>query len=75
MRALGIDLGTKSMGLAITDNDKIIVSPLRNCKFKTYDENQYIATLKEIIKINKYEDKIDLIVLGAPIQLNGSSSP
>ena len=51
MRALGLDLGTKSLGIAITDNKKTIVNGLENYFYSNCDLNLCIAKIKEIFHL------------------------
>jgi putative Holliday junction resolvase len=71
MRALGLDIGTKSLGVAITDENKSIVSPIANLKFSAFVTNQYLEAIKNIIL--KY-GKFDTIVVGYPLKLNSLHS-
>ena len=48
MRYLGLDLGTRTLGVAITDNAHIIASPLKVIRFK---EGEYEVALKELSEI------------------------
>ncbi len=66
MRYLGIDLGTKTVGLAISDAKGIIASPLKLIKFQQIEE--VIPQLTEIIK----EYSIAEIVLGFPKNMDNS---
>ena len=72
MRALGLDLGTKSLGIAITDNKKTIVNGLENYFYSNCDLNLCIAKIKEIFHFYNYE--IDTIVLGYPLYKSGDKS-
>ena len=72
MRALGLDLGTKSLGIAITDNKKMIVNGLENYFYPHCDLNLCIMKIKEIFHLYNYE--IDTIVLGYPLYESGSKS-
>ena len=72
MRALGLDLGTKSLGIAITDNKKTIVNGLENYFYSNCDLNLCIAKIKEIFHLYNYE--IDTIVLGYPLYKSGDKS-
>lgn len=68
MRYLGLDLGTKTLGISITDKTNTIVSPLKVIRFKSED---YEAIIKEVKKIiNDYS--ISLVVLGLPKNMDGS---
>jgi putative Holliday junction resolvase len=65
---LGIDYGTKKIGLALSDRSWLIASP-----FKVIPNNKFTNVAIEIFKIVD-EEKIDLIVIGLPINLDGSTS-
>ena len=66
MRYLGLDLGTKTLGLAITDRLGTIASP-----YKVLRYNDINILVSELIDIINYE-KIDELVLGLPKNMNGS---
>ena len=66
MRYLGLDLGTKTLGLAISDRLGTIASPYKVLRYT----NEYIL-IEELIKIIK-EEKVDELVLGLPKNMNGS---
>ena len=68
MRYLGLDLGTRSLGLSISDETKTIASTLKTIK---YNENDYDYLLEEISKIIS-EFKISKFVLGLPKNMNNS---
>lgn len=70
MRVLGIDLGTKTMGIAISDPLRVIANGIGNI---AHNEN-YDLCINEIIKlINQYKD-IDTILIGNPIRMDGRES-
>ncbi|MFV8401144.1 Holliday junction resolvase RuvX [Mycoplasma sp. 005V] len=72
MRKLGLDLGTKSCGFAITDESEIIASGLENFMFA---ENDFEAALNRVeFYLNQYKNKIDGIVLGYPLKISGDKS-
>ncbi len=64
MKVLGIDYGTKKIGLAISDDTNIIAMPLNviDCNENVFEK------IKDIIKNNKVEK----IVVGLPITLSGN---
>ena len=62
MRYLGLDLGTTSLGVAISDKTNTLVSPLTLIKFKKEDYNDALNKLMEIIK----DKNISKVVLGLP---------
>ena len=68
MRYLGLDLGTKTLGVSITDKSNTLVSPLKVIKFNFED---YDYALKELMNIiNDYE--IEKVILGLPKNMDGS---
>ena len=68
MTYLGLDLGTKTLGVAISDPSKIIASSLTTIRF---EENDYKSAIKELKNIiSDYE--IELIVIGLPKNMNNS---
>ena len=67
-RLMGIDPGKKRVGIAISDENKIIATP-----YTTLIKNKYSEFLKEIIKIFN-ENQIKGIVVGNPINMDGSPS-
>ena len=68
MRYLGLDLWTKTLGLAKSDAMGNIASSYKLLKFENEDYNSLIEPLKEII-IN---EKIDKLVLGLPKNMDNS---
>ena len=67
MRYLGLDLGTKTLGVAITDKNKILASMLKVIRFKEED----YESLNEVLDIiNEYD--IEKIALGLPKNMNNS---
>lgn len=68
MRYLGLDLGTRTLGVAISDTSHIIASPLTVIRFP---EGQYEIALEELKKILD-EYQISKIALGLPKNMNGS---
>lgn len=73
MRALGIDLGTKTMGIAITDSNKKIASGLENFEYAKNDLNACLNRIKKVF--NHHNNDIDVIVIGYPIYPSGDKSP
>lgn len=68
MRYLGLDLGTTSLGVAISDKTNTLVSPLTLVKFKKEDYNDALNKLMEIIK----DKNISKVVLGLPKNMDNS---
>ena len=67
-RLMGIDPGGKRVGIAISDENKIIATP-----YTTLIKNKYSDFVEELIEIIN-ENKIMGIVIGNPINMDGSSS-
>ena len=67
-RYLGLDLGTKTLGISITDKANILVVPYKLVKF---DFENYDYAKNEIYKIIEKE-KITDIVIGLPKNMDGS---
>ena len=66
MRYLGLDLGTKTLGLAISDKLGTIASPYKVLRYTDIE-----LLIEELIKIINNE-KVDELVLGLPKNMNGS---
>jgi putative Holliday junction resolvase len=67
-RIMGIDPGRKRVGIAISDENKIIATP-----YTTIIKNKYSDFVKEIIKVVE-ENQIKGIVIGNPINMDGTAS-
>ena len=67
MRYLGLDLGSRTLGVAISDKSGIIA---RNLKIIRHNEeyDRLINEVKEIV----LEEKVDKIVLGYPKNMNNT---
>ncbi len=68
-RLLGIDPGKSRIGLAISDEDKLVSTPLKTINKK--NNSNFIKDIKEII----LENNIKGIIIGNPINMDGSSGP
>lgn len=68
MRYLGLDLGTTTLGIAITDKTNTLVTPLKLIKFKSEDYESILVELNNIID----EKHITDIVLGLPKNMDNS---
>lgn len=66
MRYLGMDLGTKTLGLATSDKLGIIASPFKLLKYS--DINNLVLDVLKVIE----EEKIDALVLGLPKNMDNS---
>ena len=68
MRYIGLDLGTKTLGVSISDETKTIASSLKTLRFS---ENNTDEILDELINIVK-EFNVEKIVLGLPKNMNNT---
>ncbi len=68
MRCLGLDLGTKTLGLALSDKTNTIASPY---KVLRYDGDNYELLFKELDTIIT-DNNITNLVLGLPKNMNNS---
>ena len=64
-RCIGIDLGTKRVGLALSDSLNIIASPFKTLTF--IDNDDLVSKLSDIINDNN----VKTIILGLPLNLSG----
>ena len=65
---LGLDLGSKTLGLAISDRTATIATSLTVLRYNNYDE--LLNELDSIV----YTRNVDAFVLGNPLNLDGSLS-
>jgi putative Holliday junction resolvase len=68
MRYLGLDLGSKTLGVSTSDSTKTISSTLKTIYFKEDDYQSLIEPLKKII----YDYEIEKIILGFPKNMDNS---
>ena len=66
-RLIGLDLGSKRIGVSICDEKQLIATPLKTINRNTL--NDLIAEIKVIID----ENNIKGIVIGNPLNMDGSS--
>ena len=67
-RLIGIDPGKKRVGIAISDENKIIATP-----YTTIIKNNFSGLLIQINKI-VFDNDIKGIIIGNPINMDGSAS-
>ena len=68
-RSLGIDLGSKRVGIALSDKLNIIASPFKTLFFNNHED--LLSQLGELI----IEFDVKTIVLGLPLNMSGIDSP
>jgi putative Holliday junction resolvase len=68
-RLLGLDLGTETIGLALSDAGISIASPLETIKRK-----KFAADAERLTKI-VYERHVGALVYGLPVNMDGTEGP
>lgn len=68
MRCLGLDLGTKTLGLAMSDKSNMIASPYKVLRWDGENYELLFNELDSIIKDNNITD----LVLGLPKNMNNT---
>ena len=68
-RLIGIDPGKKRVGIAISDENKIVATPYKTVIKKDY--SNFLAEIKKIV----LENNIKGIIVGNPVNMDGSASP
>ena len=66
-RLIGLDLGSKRIGVSICDDKQLIATPL-----KTINRNSLVEVINELKDIVT-ENNIKGIIVGNPLNMNGSS--
>lgn len=69
MRILALDHGTKRIGVAVSDELKLIATPLEYIPAGPFAD--FLSRLKEIIR----EKEVELIIIGMPRNMDGSYGP
>ena len=69
MRILALDHGTVRIGVAISDELKIIAQPLEFIPAAPFDG--FLARLKQLV----HDQEVELILLGLPRNMDGSYGP
>ena len=69
MRILALDPGSKRIGIAVSDELKMIAQPLEFVAAEPFLD--FLARLKEIIR----EKEVELILVGMPRNMDGSYGP
>lgn len=69
MRILALDHGTKRVGVAVSDEMKMIATPLEYILAEPFAD--FLSRLKEILR----EKEIEMILIGMPRNMDGSYGP
>lgn len=68
MKYLGLDLGTRTLGISISDLTHTIATTYKTIRYEENDYNFLINELKTIIE----KEKIEKLVLGLPKNMNNT---
>ena len=68
-RLMGLDLGTKTIGLALSDVSRTIATPLQ-----TIRREKFTTDIKILLQLAKEHD-VSAFVIGMPFNLDGSEGP
>jgi putative holliday junction resolvase len=69
MRILALDHGTKRIGVAVSDELKIIAQPLEYIPAEPFAE--FLARLEQLLK----EKQVELVLVGMPRNMDGTYGP
>ena len=72
MRALGLDLGTKRIGVAISDSNGAVATPIDTIERPTSGGDRHLATVIQKL-VDEWEAEI--VVVGMPYSLDGGTGP
>ena len=68
-RLLGLDLGTKTIGIAVSDVTRRIATPVR-----TIQRTKFMADAADLVKLAQ-DEKALAFVLGLPFNMDGTEGP
>jgi len=66
-RVLALDLGSRTIGLAVSDETRTIAQPLRTIERQAEGHRRDLAALREIVR----DLEVTLVVVGLPLKLDG----
>ena len=70
VRALGLDLGTKRIGVAVSDSEGLLATPIEVI-FRQKDARKDYLAVVELVK----EWEVNIVVVGMPYSLEGQEGP
>ncbi len=68
MRSIALDIGTKTIGVALSDLSGFLASPLLTLRFVSEDYDDALNQLEALLK----ENPVETIILGYPKNMDGS---
>jgi putative Holliday junction resolvase len=73
VRAMGIDVGERRIGLAISDVTRTLARPLKTLEIANADDGVR-RVVAEITRLASEDDSLSTIVVGLPVRLDGSAN-
>jgi putative holliday junction resolvase len=74
VRVLGIDYGSRRIGLALSDATGTLASPWRQLQRPPSESDTVDLLVAEIERLLAEDDRLEAVVLGWPRRLNGSAT-
>ncbi|HHX16940.1 MAG TPA: Holliday junction resolvase RuvX [Mollicutes bacterium] len=71
MKSIGLDLGTKTLGIAISDKTGLIASSYKTIFFNEGEYDELLNPIKDIIE----KEEVENVVLGLPKNMNNTLGP
>jgi putative Holliday junction resolvase len=72
MRIVGLDIGQRRIGVAVSDATRTLARPLTVLTRPTSDEHAVALVAHEIARLAGEEDGVEAIVVGLPRRLDGT---
>jgi putative Holliday junction resolvase len=72
MRVLGVDVGERRIGLALSDTSAVLATPLRVLTVSRPVKQGAVAVAREIAVLIGQEDGLARVVVGLPLSLDGT---
>ncbi len=69
MRLMGLDVGEKTIGIALSDVSRMIASPLETIERKTFTKD--MERLAQLLDMHR----VGGVIIGYPINMNGTEGP
>lgn len=75
MRIVGLDVGERRIGVAISDATCTLARPVGVLRSRSLDADAVRVTALEVSRLAAEDDSVGSIVVGLPRHLDGASSP
>jgi putative Holliday junction resolvase len=71
MRIVGLDLGLRRIGVAVSDPTRTLASPVGVLRASTLDPSALEQVVAEVTRLSREEDGVGALVVGLPRRLDG----